>query len=194
MILPKDPLDNLAYTARRSGLWVPMPLRFARRCCCVVTCEDCTYCENKWPAEIEAVITGVTGTNCIRDFGVFNACALFNDTFILSCFQVPAPCVVPTCYSWVELDTADGWECMDFINVWLEYDDPDFWLYGLFYSGGCEVYNAGNAFFSDWFRKNLGPTSPVDCNFSNEQLAWYQHIGGAHSCDLTSATMALSAV
>ncbi len=56
MIPKRNILDHLACTARRSGLWVPTPLRFAgaRKCCCC----PCAACLNGiYPPQIQSDLT-----------------------------------------------------------------------------------------------------------------------------------------
>lgn len=75
MIFPKDPIDNLAYTARRSGLWVPTPLRYgARKCCC------CPHCYGEAPSEWEVTIGGMR----LKEPEVCADCLNLNDSFVVT--------------------------------------------------------------------------------------------------------------
>jgi len=67
MIPRRDPFDNLAFLARRSGLWVPTPPGMvSRRCCCGggCSCYGCKFCTSPPPNEaLEVTISDMdTGT------------------------------------------------------------------------------------------------------------------------------------
>lgn len=93
MILRKDPYDNLIFTARRSGLWIPQPLRMSPGypCCCEKEeCVDCEYCDDSCgPQEFEIILSGIVNES--PPSGGCTGCALFDDTYIVTLH--PSACV-----------------------------------------------------------------------------------------------------
>ena len=80
MIPKRDPLDFLAMTARRSGLWVPTPLRMGWwPCGCCEKCECLTCNPTAVSCSYAAVFTGFVNADC-------SDCTYFNDEsgFVLS--------------------------------------------------------------------------------------------------------------
>ncbi|MAH47002.1 hypothetical protein CMI37_14340 [Candidatus Pacearchaeota archaeon] len=71
---------TLELVYRRTGLWVPKPLRFAGYPCPPCCTEPCPHCDTgTTPSAVQVVISGTTdkgcgGTTCVDDF---------NGTFVL---------------------------------------------------------------------------------------------------------------
>ncbi len=170
MIFPRDPLDFLAYTARRTGLWVPMPLRFGWwpcGCCgCTLTCQ---HCIGDAPCAFEVVIADVAEDGC-------GSCASLDGTYILDEF-----------FSGADPSTLCAWRytfperiCdVSFIQLNVYGTTRQLWVF---------FWDAVRA---DWalFFKVYG--SKVDCmNLANEPLSFtHQPLGW--QCDISAGATCL---
>jgi len=171
MIFPKDPLENLAYTARRSGLWVPTPLKFARRCCC----EPCEQCSGPMPSSYEVTVSGfVNGPWCAH-------CDEFNNTFILDDESLyPGRELCSRRY----LLSIESCNLTPYVELWFCCSIGSI-------RGG--IYAPGSIYY--W--KNYGSKPP--CALENYELPYSGHSGfwgpgPSNYCDATGSKMVVTAL
>jgi len=182
MILPKDPYDSLAYTARHSGIWVPMPLRFARRCCCAddrtcsYVCSDDGPGRSGWSVDIGGIVENVP-SNCTGTL-----CTTLNDTYILDEYIYWPPFPGYDCEWEYELDPTIC--SVDHLYLYAIYEFSVYYILVFFQWGATPMIQ---------FRKSYGASKPACNTFSGESIPYdYEH--ASFLCDGASATCSITAL
>ena len=165
MIPRRNPLDNLAYVARRSGLWVPTPLRWwpCADCCgdCDCRCANCSTSDA--PCCFRVTFASIANDGCTD-------CSWLNQSFYLT-QTVGDDCI------W-ECSPVDGMPCDPTVIRLTVYKD------GTDYKVKVELGN-------HIWEKNYGTSKPDCCGFSSESIT---HITDSGDCDTSSATCSVTAL
>ncbi len=162
MIYSGDPLRSLTLTQQRSGLWVPQPLRFARRCCCTCTCGNCS--ENEPPCCLGVHISDMAEDSCAAD-----ECHCLNRFFLVS---RTGKC------TWSR--TITGFFCGTLTITVLLYLD------GSNYKLQTTLSSASDTHI---WREDLGTSKPNCSLWDEENLT---HISSSGDCDSSSATCSIT--
>lgn len=155
MIPKKDPYENLIFTARRSGLWVPQPLRMSPGypCCCGGECP-CSRCSGaNHPCCLSVVIDGLVNDG--SDY-----CICMNGTYLVTYYD--------NC-EWRSTGGPGEWLALPVVTLLQRSGD---------YILQCAV--AGII-----FEKNYSTTKPTCTNFSSESLSYVSTDGNCDGTSAT---------